>query len=93
MLIGIALLPLGARLLLVVFCAGMGTVLGAVAGCGVITGIGIGGAEGLGVGLSLVWRQHFQRQMPMAKMQISVQIMVAGKAKAQCKSGIWSKSS
>jgi hypothetical protein len=49
MLMGIALLPLVARLLFFFFCARMGTVLGAVAGCGTMIGIGIGGAEGLGV--------------------------------------------
>jgi len=47
---GIALLPLVAQLLLFFFCARMGPALGAVAGCGAMTGmagIGIGGAEGL----------------------------------------------
>jgi len=55
MLIGMALLLLVAWLLLAGFCAGAGTVLGSVAGCGAMTCIGIGGAEGLGVGSSLVW--------------------------------------
>jgi hypothetical protein len=55
------------RLLLSFFCTRMGAVLGAVAGCGTMIGISIGGAEGLGVGSSLVWQQHFQRQRPIAK--------------------------
>ncbi len=57
MLMGIALLPLMARLLLLFFCARMGAALGVVAGCGTKTGmagIGIGGAEGLVVESSLV---------------------------------------
>jgi hypothetical protein len=61
MLMGIALLPLVARLLLLFFCAGMGPALGAVAGCGTMTGmtgIGNGGAEGMIIESSLVRRQH-----------------------------------
>ncbi len=93
MLMGMALLHLVPRLLLSFFCAGMGAVLGAVAGCGTMIGISIGGAEGLGVGSSLVWQQHFQRQRPIAKMQMAAPIMVAGEVKAKCKSGVWSWSS
>jgi hypothetical protein len=47
MLIGIALLPLVARLLLLLFFgAKVSAGLGALAGCGAMFGVGIGGAEG-----------------------------------------------
>ena len=46
MLMGMALLPLVAQLLLLFFGARVGAFLGAVAGCVVMAISGIGGAEG-----------------------------------------------
>jgi hypothetical protein len=48
-----------------------------------MTCIGMGGAEGLGVRSSLVQRQNFQREMPMAKVQVATPIMAASEVKAQ----------
>jgi hypothetical protein len=93
MLMGMALLPLVARLLLLFFGVGMGAILETVAGCGARTGIAIDGAEGLGIGSSQVRQQHFQWQMPMVKMQMAAPIMAAGEVNAQCKFGVLSWSS
>ncbi len=53
MLMGIALLPRVAQLLPVGFWVRTGIARGTVAGCGMMAGIGIGGAEGIGIGISL----------------------------------------
>jgi hypothetical protein len=87
MLIGIALLPLVAQLLLLFFSARVGADLEALAGCGAMVGIGIGGAEGCSGVTSLVRQQHFQRQAPRAKMQLAALIIAAGEVNAQCASG------
>jgi hypothetical protein len=79
MSMGIVLLPRTAQVLL----AGFWTGAGATAGCGVITDISIGGAEVVGVGVSLARQQSFQMQKPMAKVQIAAPIMAAGEVKAQ----------
>jgi hypothetical protein len=93
MLIGMALLPLAARFLLLFLGARVCAVLGALAGCGARTASGIGGADGCGCGVFWDLRQHFQRQMPIAKIQMAAPIMAAGEVKAQCASGVLSWSS
>ncbi len=94
MLMGMALL-LAFRLMgcLLVLCTGFGLVMGALAGCGRITGVSIGGAEGC-CGCSVVDRQqHFHRQNPSANRQMAAPIMAAGDVKVQCASGVLSWSS
>ncbi len=94
MLMGMALL-LAFRLIvcLLVLCTRFGIVRGSLAGCGMITGVGIGGAEGCGGGTVVVRQQHFQRQNPSANRQMAPPIMAAGDAKAQCASCVLSWSS
>ncbi len=94
MLIGMALL-LAFWLFgwLLVLGTGFGTIMGALAGCGRITGVGIGGAKGCGGGAVAVWQQHFHRQNPSANRQMAAPIMAAGEVKAQCASGVLSWSS
>ncbi len=94
MLMGMALL-LAFRLMgcLLVLCTGFGIVRGALAGCGKITVVGIGGAEGCGGGTVVVLQQHFQRQNPSANRQMAAPIMAAGDVKAQCASDVLSWSS
>ncbi len=77
MLMGITLLLHMAQLLVAGFCVSAGAALGVAAGCGALTGIRMGGVEGVGVGFSLALQQSLQRQMPMAKMQMAAQIMAA----------------
>ncbi len=91
MLMGMALL-LAIQLMgcLSVLCTGFGIVRGALAGCGNITGVGIGGAEGCSGGVVVVWQQHFQRQNPIANRQMAAPIMAAGDVNVQCSSGVLS---
>ena len=55
MLIGIALLLCMALVLAAFFCTIAGAALGAATGCGAMACIGMGSAEGVGVGGSLGW--------------------------------------
>jgi len=87
MLIGILLLLWATRLLLAGFWTGAGAVLGVTAGCRAMADISWGGAEDVGVGVSLAQQQSLQRQMPTAKVQMAAPIMAAGEVKAQCGSG------
>jgi len=82
MLMGMALWLGIDRLLVADFWKGVGAVRGATAGCGAMASIGICGAEGVSVGVSLVWWQSFQRQMPTAKMQMAAPIMGDGEVNA-----------
>ncbi len=90
-MIGIALL-LAFQLIgwLLMLGTGFNIVMGALAGCGMITGIGIIGAEGCGGGVAVFRQQHFHRQKPSVNKQMAALIMAAGDVKAQCASGVLS---
>jgi hypothetical protein len=83
MLMGMAMLLHTARLLAVGFWPGACATQGATAGCGLMAYIGMGGAEGVGIRVSLDQQKDHQMQMPMAKVQMATPIMAAGDVKAQ----------
>ncbi len=83
MLMGITLLLRTAWGLTASFWTGAGVAFGTATGCGVMACIGMGGAEGVGIGFSLDWQQILQMHIPMAKVQMAAPIMAAGNVKAQ----------
>ncbi len=91
MLMGIVLL-LAFRVMgcLLVLCTRVGLVMGALAGCGSITGVGISGAEGCSGCTVGDRQQHFHRQTPSANRQMAAPIMAAGDVKVQWESSVLS---
>jgi hypothetical protein len=83
MLMGYVLLPRTTQLLAAGFWTGVIAARGAATGGGVMACIGMGGAEGVGIGASLNWQQSLQMHMPTANVQMAALIMAAGDVKAK----------